>query len=1251
MIDSSAAVSSSRYPVFPDVPSLANPVRIKRAPDGHDITPLSLVADPAERTMAELYRQGLQEGVRTGAAALTLDNIPEDSRFGKWWSHFHDAVNSPLFTQWARSKNIDLSEPIHVFPAYNQIICTINGKREALQGSEQDNSWPAATGPVMQAARVVGAQGAGLAAPTSRSSAPFSAVARFYGEPGLGASPQVQAKRAGELQHDCRFTDIPSSDTTRSAQSRCDNALDSANTALWDAQDKQALLEKLQGFPANGSRRIDEYLKSTTLSVHPKGTYSQLSEPGDDKAVSLETFIANRGWTVPKSQDELANLIRVLSTPPLPSARLGNFGGALSWDNALDNDQQKLVYSHFFHNNLRLPGLGEQFRSSGALGYLSQNLHWSANDMRNPERIIEQIIDSPKAKELGKALQEKMGALKTETSDQDMVLAAISTTLDDESVFRPKKNHVAGFNLGAEQHYGRPLATIKQGLIDHLSSTRKTTMEMAPVAAHLLLSRAAPEFLVKDVPQSVTYGSIAWASLKAAVARIEAQSPGASAKMTFAEVISRDANDPVSAAEELVQNQALKSVLGEWAGINGVLTKIETGEYSTSNIEFAQKMMAEQRDLLSKVPAALNSEMPTQKSIALKVLKEAFGEHIPFERKCITSNYATQDSFHLTPSLTTDPVGNYSLLDLYLSGRAADSVGWTSTDKDVPIKRMLSKLASLKNPGELHADAFAKYKSGIENAYAISTRNLISQLPLEGRKNLEYGEIKVYVEGEVSRTTSHLPSGTFVDGPGFPEQALKERALLIKTTRNGNDEFYEISPQQGRIRKRDEFKAGFKEGVQDQWVERPSLTGKKEINRSINELKPQTAQDKERRSAAPQLNLPPASFTSSRSRYLGELLSNHTTHAFRFGELFESSKAVTTFDKEDARKKLATEFFLGVIPGASAVRHLIQGKPLEALGDVVFDGVMYATTLGFGKAAGGFKAFKSVKSFGGSLVTGAKAGLRSIGDFSSGVARAAGRGIEATVARVRHGLRSPEVLKLAKRIDIAEGTVKAANNVDIARCTAKLDEATGRWFHYDLKTGKSYGLPINFTPDDIPSSTLQKNIDILRNNPKSGVIDSICYESALLIGSAEKKLSKTTVDAVRRATKEAPTSGTNYTAGYKRLMGITDDSPKKALDMSQVTESGIVNFKYGHEGGNYFHTAYIHKTDTGELVFYHSNSFTLDVALAEKNTLPTVVGGSTVYPLDSARLEKLQQWLAENKHEVVFTKSSVLEANARAPAA
>ncbi|WP_458729632.1 hypothetical protein [Pseudomonas brenneri] len=1251
MIDSSTAISFLGYSLFSDAGPVQHALRKKRAPASPDRIPQSLATNPAETAMAELYAQGLQEGVKTGTVTQTLDNISKDSIFGKWWSHFNDAVTSPTFTTWAKTKKIDLSKPIHIYPGYNQIVCTINGKRETLQGSKQDNSWSAATESLMQAARVVGAQGPGLAAPTSSSSAPFSVVAHFYGEHGFSASPEMQAKRVGELQHNSRFADIPPSDTTRTAQSRSDSALDSANTALRDGQDKQALLEKLQGFPSNGSRRLDEYLKNTTLPVHPQGTYAQLKEAHETNTVSLEAFIGNSGWTVPKNEDELANLIRVLSTPKLPTVRLGNFGGALSWSVPLENDKQKLTYSHVIHNNLRLPGLGDQFRRSGALGYLSHNLHWSTNTMRNPEWIVEQIIDSPKAKALGKALQEKMGALSTTTSNQDWVLAAIATTLDSESVFHPKKNHVAGFNLAADQHYGRPLATIKQGLIDHLSSTRKTTMEMAPVAAHLLLSRVAPELLVKDIPQSVTYGSIAWASLKAAVARIEAQSSGASTRMTFVEVVSRDANDPISAADELIQSQTLKAVLSEWGEINGVLPKIERGNHSSSEIESAQKMMAEKRDLLSQVPAALNTEMPTQKSIALKVLRETFGEHIPFERKCITSHVVTQDSYKLTPSLTTDPVGNYSLLDLYLSGRSNDPVGWTTTDSGVPINDMLSKLSRLAKPDELHIEAFAKYRSGIERAYAISTRNLISQLPLEDRKNLEYGAIKVYVEGEVSRTTNTLPTGTVVHGPHFPEQTLKERALLIKATRNGNDEFYEISPQQGRIRKRDEFKINFKEGVQDQWVVRPSDIGKKEVNRSIEEQKPKTTQDKALRAPQSELSIAPESFTSQRSLYLGELLSKHTTNAFQFDDLFESSKAVTTFDEEEARKRLATEVFLGVIPGASAIRHLIQGKPLEALGDVIFDGVMYATTLGFGKVAGSFKAFKSVKSFGRALAKGAKVGLRRLGGFSSDVAQAAGRGVGATVARVRQGLRNSDVLKIAKRTDVAEGTIKMGNNIDIMKGTAKLDEATGKWFHYDLKTGKSYGLPINFTPDDISSSSLQKNLDILSANPKTDFIDSICYANALLVGSAEKKLSKTAVDTVLRATKEAPGSGTNYTAGYKRLMGITDESPKKALDLGEITESGIVNFKYGHEGGNYFHTAYIHKTDTGEFFLYHSNSFTLDVALSEKNTLPTVVGRSNIYPLDRVRLEKLQQWIVENKHEVVFTKSSVLEANVRAPAA
>ncbi|QJI29249.1 hypothetical protein HKK55_11160 [Pseudomonas sp. ADAK18] len=1241
------------HQLFPQEAAQAHSVgREKRASVSSEVPALANNAEHnGDRKLANLYAQALQEGIKTGAVPEFLENIPKDSTFGKWWSHLCGAIKNPSFIAWAKSKNIDLSKPIDIHPSFDQIACTISGKRQTLWGPEQDSRWSTVTAPLMHAVKVVGA-GREVTAPTSSTSAPFVAVAQFYGEPRFPISTQIATKRSAELQQQGAFNKIPLGDTTRAAEIRSDSALDSAKTALGDSQNQHALTEKLQSFPRNGSRRLDEYLKNTLLSVHPDSTYSKQSEPVDANAVSLETFISNSGWRLPNSQDELANLIRVLITPSLPEVSLGNLGGALSWKIPLSSDQKKWVYSHVTHNNVGLPDLGEQFRVTGALGYLSRNLHWSASELRNPGRVIEQIVDSPKAQALGKALQEKMGALSTEKSNQDWILTAIATTLDSESIFNPKKNHVAGFDLASGNHYGQPLGAIKQGLIDHLVARNKTTVEMAPIGAHLLLSHAAPELLVRDIPDGVTYGSMAWVSLKAAVARIEAQSPGTSAKMTFAEVILRDANDPISADDDLIQSQARRSALIEWGEINGVFPKSTTGVYSQSHVDLAQQAIAEKTEQLSKVSPALRAEIPTQKSIALKALKEAFGEGIPFERNCINSNRVTQDSHYLTPSLTTEPTGDYSMLDLYLSGRAADPVGWFSTDKDVPISYMLNKLVALQKPKGLHEKVFAEYESGIKNAYVTLTKNLISQLPLEDRKNIEYGKINVYVDGEVTRTTSFLPGFTHVHESSFPEQPLKERVLLIKTERNDETTFYEISPQHGRIRRRDDLKSGFLEGVQERWVERPSPNGKKETNRAIQEKKPGTEQHKALQDAQQELTSAPASFSSQRSQYLGELLSKHTTDAFSFDSLFESSKAITTFDNEEARKAMATEIFLGVIPGASAIRHLIQGKPLEALGDVVFDGVMYATTLGFGKAAGaakGLNGLKSTRLFGKALGKAASNAGNFVTDAANGVRRGAG----AVVAQLRPGIRKVDLVELAKRPNVAEGTYKAANKVDSIRGTARLDEATGKWYHYDPATRRAYGMPIDFTPEAAPAlkkttyDKLQIKFDTQITNAAEDA--GLCFHRSSQIARAESTISAKAYEAINSSKLVD-----GYPKGYRDFMGIAPDTIKHTFNPADITESGFINFIDKNANGKVVHTAYIQRTVDNKLYLYNSNQITLDAALIRTGDAVHESRSVRAFNLDNSKQQALQTWLdvgdnipglVGHRYDFAFTPASTLNRN------
>lgn len=70
----------------------------------------------ADSVLAGLYATALRDGIKNGILQESLDNIPNDSSFGKWWSHLHDAIKSPPFTEWAKSKHIDLSKPIEIYP-------------------------------------------------------------------------------------------------------------------------------------------------------------------------------------------------------------------------------------------------------------------------------------------------------------------------------------------------------------------------------------------------------------------------------------------------------------------------------------------------------------------------------------------------------------------------------------------------------------------------------------------------------------------------------------------------------------------------------------------------------------------------------------------------------------------------------------------------------------------------------------------------------------------------------------------------------------------------------------------------------------------------------------------------------------------------------------------------------------------------------------------------------------------------------
>jgi hypothetical protein len=1040
------------------------PAQTSRATHTPDQTPGETPEAKGDKDLALVFAKALRDLVKTGPSfdgTDKIDNIPPDSTFGQWWTHLHKLLKNPQFVDWARHKHIDLSKPLSI-SALGHLSATASGQRQTFRAADKDPLWDMVVAPLLRAAGVVAAgKNPLVVTPGPPSSASFEVVANFYGEEG-----NVSAARANELEQTQAFRKNAANDpgSQVSAAVRLDK-LDSEKTALGDLEDIHRLSGKLTQLLRNGSRQIEDALKSTTMDVDPNSSYGQQQQVGNTAPPTLEQFILANNWVLPKTIEELDNLRDVINAPPLPVALRGNMGGALSWPVPLDQHVQKTIYSHFRYN-LSLPALINDGTSrpdpKGALGYLTRNMQFSASELRNPLPVIEKILDTPDTRELESALKEKMGPQWQTSSPYDWVLAAIATTLDQESLYRPKPNHVAGYNLADGRFNGKSLGTIKQGLVDHLIKLKRVTVELAPIAAHLLLARAAPELLVKNIPNDVTYGSTAWVTFKAAVARIETYSPGATAQMTFAQVSEQDAKDPISSTGQAIQDATSRLALIEWGKLHGTLSPREDGNYPQTQIEQTQQAFQDKTTTLRTTFEHLAAKVPTQRDVALAELKEKFGAELPYELHCFRDNSPVgRGSGNLASA--TQP--SFSLLDFYLTNPQLNEFSnWVSDDSRFPT-RMIAQLSSLPNPKAKHKEAFDRYKNQVTDAHATVIKNQLSRLPMKDRENLEFGKVRVFIEGEVIKSETVLPSGTHKHEDSVPSQPQDKRALIFQTERDGHIEFYEMSSQKGQITKRDDLKENFKEGLQGDWIKTPRTIGEAWKNTAIYE-KQTTVEQVAKQAASPLPVTTPASFTSPRSHYIGELVAAHSSPASGFDHLFELTQATTTFDDEKAKQDAIFNIVLGRIPGGSAVRHLINGDPLAAFNDLLFDGTTYLTGLAFSKGAGAARGAAR------SRVAGAASRPFGRGVLGKSPSMPGGNAPMLAGAKFPHarqlqqsGMNNAQLNQFAKRADIAEGTYQVGATTERVKATAILDEKTDDWFHYDAAKGRAYGTKIdNFTP-------------------------------------------------------------------------------------------------------------------------------------------------------------------------------------------
>ncbi|MGY2231117.1 hypothetical protein ACW9IX_18040 [Pseudomonas tolaasii] len=1043
--------------LMPDLPNAAKLTRPRREVSSDESVPSRSAREEGNRELAVRYAEALES--HSDPYAAVISNIPSDSTFGQWRSQLRSALEDKDFQEWLRKEGYDPSS-LEIFP--QQGTLSVRNPKGLTQFSLKDYSaWATFADPILTAAKAYAPDGITHSA-LYADSVPLSQVAQFHAEK-IHSDSTRNRQRAQAVKQDNALT------TAGAGVERSEERLEAQKALLGNKRDlhtfRDALIRALVDVgdylkqqsalhayhhrnspvppPYDAGAGLQSYLRSQQIRLDPDSGFHLGSEPMAGKSVNLLQFMTGNGWEHPANEDELDNMGRELFRAVEPRQHLGDLGGGLSWPVPPDTQMQQDIYDAVSFNALQLPEFEKLRLSQNAFGYLAQTVDWTQEELNNPRQAIVKLLNSPVAKKLGEVLRDEFDGAG---SGDDWVLMALQVGLNRDAVLKPdEKNKVAGFDLSAREHWGKPLSSVVAGLNRHLS---KSYGHNAPIAAYLLLSHHAPELLVKHLPDHVTYGSPAWVSLKSIVAKAEMRTPGLAVTKAYEQLLKEDLK-PITAAEKEVETQAGREGLIHWAVADGAIEKRADNNYTAEEIERAAVLAGERFDTLETASRAQRATVPSRKALALNLLKEHLTKtlgNIDFERK------------FLEPSeLHNNLKGPYSILDIYLSPQS--QTVWVSNDPAVDVGSISHTLRSLPPVNELFEKNVTEFADGFKGALEVSVKNMMSTLPVSDKEALEKGELKFYTQERFTRTTRSLGSSRI--SSASHSDTVDNKAVLIESMHQGKRRIYEVNTQRGTLHERADLTEGVKVGLgewQSSGSKNPMISIRSNIR--VSEVKTEAAQPATR----PDISSLVQTFNSPRTQFIADTVANQMFTRDERETLIRNARGVTTFDTEVTVFEQIQAVTRALIPFASAIHSFEQGKVGEGLVFLAFD--VFGFVVG---GAGAVSRISKVVKVGGSA--GGKAGRLARGLLSAANPFAGGkaivtRGLPLHWSALGKGAFSWKVISTNRSVDrvyqskpkdVVAGTDGSTGGVQVL---AQQDPLTQNWYRYDLKTHKRYGTPL-----------------------------------------------------------------------------------------------------------------------------------------------------------------------------------------------
>ena len=888
--------------------------RGKRSTEFSDSPEARATADAqvADAFATSLATRSYQTAIKPPDVQVALE-----STLGRWRAHLDSAFKSPGFLAWAKAQGLDTTS-LKLDPARRELTGIVDGKTHTFS-MKDDSGWSDVSRTLLSIAKVIAPNpGHAFFYPWPEGKVPLSTVGQFYGEP-IDLTPNQATQHRKALSDGAKFEFKP----LANASLRSVEALKTQTEALGDDANRHAFIAALRSQHDDASGNIN--LDKVKIPIDPR---SGLFISEQHREMSVAQFLKHEGNKVPLNSKQALELARALSfdlAHRAPGVDSGGVSPLTVLLGATSLRKMRAVVDGWKKQQMALAsntpaGVGAASLLALLIGSLPEASRKLIAD--NPALAMDQLIRSPEAQALGKDIQSKLKIVETPTSAIESVSAALVQELDP--LAGKSRYNLAGYNLYNEDNAGASAADIVERFITHLKG--RVGAELAPLAARLLLSSAAPELLVTDTPPNLVLGSHTWANFAIEVSRIEQQVPGASANMTFSQVMAFGDTLPVSLQGDDQLGVAARYSIIDWGVANGIIKSRSDQDYSAAEISHAQSVLNKQQKELSWAKGILSSSPPTRRELALAELKRVFPDVDP-----------TQAVLQ-APWVKHDPV---SLLDIYMTGEIKPD-NWISLDeKSFPYEGMKSRLSQLvPDINAVFSNKFEEVKKDHESAWAITFKYQLSLLPKADREHISQSTVtflevsRPYLKTELNPRGSSLFPGRIPRTPTAKElEELKGRhGLLMKAEgSDGKVSYYSYLPESGKIVKEKGF-PGDQTNADDAVYFGGDTKGR--VSGTYNIYKQFGAVNSDRD--------PPESDDSKRGVYFsarsGALAS--TTARFFTRDIYalkNQAAGITELEKGKAYDQNLKDFFLSLVPFYDGVQDAIKGNVAGAILNIGFD--------------------------------------------------------------------------------------------------------------------------------------------------------------------------------------------------------------------------------------------------------------------------------------------------------------------------